>query len=225
MLIWRHAPPSTNPHQERVQSRRVINGAGVIPHRFSEVGDEQQPTVLLNIQVGGLLGDEILQRLSAASVRLNKSAQTLMNDLLFDAAHPEAVDVVTCRVGDLGLTLGARLPAIFEAARAQGLQLCPPTTGPYLRLAMRNQSSAPDSILSNGRVPTGSITVASPRLQADDDYPRGFYLRVLDGHMWLRGYRCSDQYIWDPQDVFAFRVVTTDQAELAHRTSGGSGPA
>lgn len=135
---------------------------------------------------------------------------------MFDEVHSETIEVVQCRVGELGLTQGAGLAHILEAAETHGLMPCPPTTGPYLRLAMSDQASAPDSIMSNGRAPTGSITVASERLQADDDYPRGFYLRVVEGQLWLRGYRCSDDYPWSVEDVFAFRLSSTDGREPSH---------
>ncbi len=43
------------------------------------------------------------------------------------------------------------------------------------------------------------------RSELRDDYPKGFYLRVVDGRAWLRGYRCDDEYDFDPADRFVFR--------------------
>jgi hypothetical protein len=147
--------------------------------------------------------------LAAAGVRLNASAETLLNDPLFasqEAAVVAPVEIVECTVRQMGLTYGATLPQILAAAREQGLMLCPPFAGPYLRLAMPDQPTAPDSVMSNGRPPTGAVHVASERLQRQYDYPRGFYLRVVEGTPWLRGFRCSDDAPWSPDDRFAFRL-------------------
>ena len=44
-------------------------------------------------------------------------------------------------------------------------------------------------------------------LRADHDYPKGFYLRVVDGVTWLRGYRCDDEYVWPAGSVLALRAA------------------
>jgi hypothetical protein len=81
----------------------------------------------------------------------------------------------------------------------------PPATGPYLRLAYHDQPSAPDSILSNGSAPSESLTVASRPVSYNDDFSKGFYLRVIDGVSRLRGYRTSDEHLWSPHDRLIFR--------------------
>lgn len=86
------------------------------------------------------------------------------------------------------------------------LELCPPATGPYLRLAVTSQSQAPDSVLSAGRAPSGALHVLSAPLSEDHEYPKGFYLRVVDGVSWLRGYRCDDEYRLPPEAAMVLRV-------------------
>ena len=61
--------------------------------------------------------------------------------------------------------------------------------------------------MSAGRAPEGSLTVASEILSDDDEYPKGFYLRVVDDAAWLRGYRCDDEHIWSSDDRFLFRMA------------------
>ncbi|WP_192498537.1 hypothetical protein [Ornithinimicrobium pratense] len=39
----------------------------------------------------------------------------------------------------------------------------------------------------------------SEPLGDDAAYLKGFYLRVVDGEAWLRGYRCDDTYEWGPE--------------------------
>ncbi|MEV7766846.1 hypothetical protein [Microbacterium sp. NPDC086615] len=160
------------------------------------------------IDVGGLSRDALIERLDAHGIHRNPFAKTLLADAVFDDAAHETVTVVERSVADLGFLDGATLLRVFDAAARHGLGLCPPVTAPYLRLATLDQASAPDSILSTGRAPTGSVNVASPVLRADHEYPKGFYLRVIDGVPWLRGYRCDDEHVLSPDDRFAFRAPT-----------------
>jgi hypothetical protein len=164
------------------------------------------------VRVGGLTLPDLQSALAAAGVRLNASAEQLLDDPMFASTEAETVAtfaLIELTVGELGLTSGATLPRILASAREQGLMLCPPFTGPYLRLAMRDQPTAPDSVMSNGRPPTGAVHVVSERLRAEYDYPRGFYLRVVEGTPWLRGFRCSDDAPWSSDDRFAFSVAST----------------
>jgi len=46
--------------------------------------------------------------------------------------------------------------------------------------------------------------VASAPLAQDDETPKGFYLRRIEGVLWLRGYRSWPGHIWSPQDMFVF---------------------
>ena len=139
-------------------------------------------------------------------ILLNGYAEMLLDHAVFDRRDDEEIDIVECSVGDLGLDGSAPLVDVFTAADEQGLTLCPPDTGPYLRLAMTSQANAPDSILSAGRSPAGSIKVASAPLSDDVEFPKGFYLRVVEGQQWLRGYRCDDEYLFSPVDRFAFQL-------------------
>ncbi|GAB3251424.1 hypothetical protein GCM10027562_11480 [Arthrobacter pigmenti] len=67
-----------------------------------------------------------------------------------------------------------------------------------------DQANSPDSDLSIGRAPSGAIHIASEPLSEDVEYPKGFYIRVVDGQAWLRGYRCDDKYVWAPGQRLAF---------------------
>jgi len=48
------------------------------------------------------------------------------------------------------------------------------------------------------------LTIGSASLELDAEYPKGFYLRVIDGRPWLRGYRCDDEYVWGAGDRLVF---------------------
>ena len=158
----------------------------------------------LVIQVGGQPRSELVQSLSDAGVQLNAHAETLLAHPAFDAPVGRTLRIVERTVEQLGLENGAVQSQIFTAVRSQGLELCPLVTGPYLRLALMNQENAPDSVLSAGRAPTGAIHVMSEPVSEDVEYPKGFYLRVVDGQSWLRGYRCDDTYVLAPEQRLAF---------------------
>lgn len=159
----------------------------------------------LQLLVGGLSREQLRERLAASAVQLNAYAETLLARPCFDERAPEAITVAQCRVEDLGLPEGGTLSEVIAASLRQEFELCPQDTGPYLRLAMASQSPAPDSVLSAGRLPTGALHVLSVPLGADHDDPKGFYLRVVDGVSWLRGFRCDDDYVWAPESVIALR--------------------
>ena len=159
-----------------------------------------------SLRVGGLSREELQSALDSADVLRNAHAEVLFESVAFDDRAGQDVVIVERTVADLGLSGGAVLSEIFSAALKQGLLLCPPDIGPYLRLALQTQTAALDSLMSSGRAPRGAVTVASLPLSDDDEYPKGFYLRVVDGRLWLRGYRCDDQHVWSPEDRFAFRL-------------------
>ncbi len=158
------------------------------------------------IQAGGHPRAELLRLLRGAGVWLNVHAETLLAHPVFDAPEARRLRIVEQTVGELGFEHGAVQSTVFTAARNQGLALCPLVTGPYLRLAMTEQASAPDSVLSAGRAPSGAIHVASDPQSQDVEYPKGFYLRVVDGQKWLRGYRCDDAYVFPPEQRLAFAL-------------------
>lgn len=52
--------------------------------------------------------------------------------------------------------------------------------------------------------PQGAVNVATPVLSDDDEFPKGFYLRVVDDVPWLRGYRYDDLYMHPLESQFLF---------------------
>lgn len=158
----------------------------------------------LVVRVGGQSRNEVVQSLHNAGVQLNLHAETLLNHPAFDNPVGQSLRIVERTVEQLGFEHGAVQSQVFAAAKNQGLGLCPLVVGPYLRLAMMDQVNAPDSVLSAGRGPTGAIHIASEPVSKDVEYPKGFYLRVVDGQAWLRGYGCDDTYVWNPGQRLAF---------------------
>ena len=159
----------------------------------------------LTCEIGGATREELLARLDAEEVQLNEHARTLLATGCFDPRPAERAELVVRTVGGLGLDAGGTFPQLHAAARRNGLVPCPPDAGPYLRLAILDQEQAPDSVLSAGRVPAGALNVISEPLSTDPEFPKGFYLRHVDGVRWLRGFRCDDEYVWPPGSQVVLR--------------------
>jgi hypothetical protein len=57
---------------------------------------------------------------------------------------------------------------------------------------------------SQHRAPPGSLTVASREFDVDENVPKGFYLRRVEGVLWLRGYCSGPDHMWSGTDRFVF---------------------
>ncbi|QVI38782.1 hypothetical protein KGS74_06185 [Lacticaseibacillus casei] len=93
---------------------------------------------------------------------------------------------------------------MFQKAESIGWQLCPLELAVYLRLQWQGQEKSTNNFLHKHEAPQGAVTVASPVIDPDPNHPKGFYLRNIDGQLWLRGYICDDKYVFYPEDRFAF---------------------
>lgn len=148
----------------------------------------------------------LIASLRDAHVQLNEHANELLQ-LLRQAPEPHRGHLLVREysVGELRLQQPATLPAIYEQAANIGLQPCPLLVGPVLRLAYQDQPDTPETSPQH-RAPEGSLTVASPMRTRGTDQPQGFYLRKIAGQLWLRGYVCSADFVWQDDDRLAFVV-------------------
>jgi hypothetical protein len=165
---------------------------------------------LRKINIGGVSKPELLGRLTACGVQMNPLAEQLFLDSSFDtSAVQTAMTVVLCPIAALGLEQGGTFGEVMGRAYLQGWSHCPLELGPHLRLQFVDQV---EGFLgqphSQNCAPPGSVTVASLPISEDDDVPKGFYLRVIQGVPWLRGYRSWPGHVWAPSDRFAFTVNT-----------------
>lgn len=159
--------------------------------------------------IGGVSKGDLLLRLHAAGVRLNAYAEALFADDRFVTSPARSlVETVQVTVAELGLPGGATFERLVAQAARRGLRPCPLELGPHLRLSLPDQAEGfVGRQESRNRAPPGSITVASAALSQDDETPKGFYLRRIEGVPWLRGYRSWDGHVWSGQDNFVFVVA------------------
>ena len=165
------------------------------------------PTITRTVQVGGLTKSELIQELRSNAILMNESAERLFaSDYFTTSETGYPVTTVELTVHDLGFPRGATIAEIYARAEALGLGLCPVELGPHLRLLYLDQPEGYwGKPLRQHQAPSGSITIASEQLTEDDDFPKGFYLRRIEGVLWLRGYRSGPEHIWEPDDHFIFR--------------------
>lgn len=149
---------------------------------------------------------EILHALQANGIRINEYAKMLLAHSRFTTAGlPDQIKLALCPVAELGLGDGAVFEEIVASANARGLGLCPVSAGVFLRLSCMDQPQSKNSILSGTHCsPDGAMIVMSEFLEQDDAFPKGLYLRNVNGELWLRGYVCDAAYGWAASDVFVF---------------------
>ncbi|MEK5080760.1 helicase [Solibacillus sp. FSL W7-1436] len=170
------------------------------------------PVITKTVAVGGLSKADLIQKLHQSSILLNLYGEKLLNDDRFTTSETRySVEVVELSVRDLGFPNGATLPEIYNQANNLGLQLCPPELGPYLRLEYVEQDEGDAENLSQkNEAPSGSLTIASELISDEDSFPKGFYIRKVDGILRLRGYVADNLHVWNPDNRFIFKLVKED---------------
>lgn len=145
--------------------------------------------------------------LKANNIRINDFAELFMAHPHFSTEGlPTHFRLVICTLAELGFPDGAVLEDIIARADAFGLGLCHISTGFFFRLAYTHQPESREHVLSGThRSPDGAVIVSSETPEPDDAFPKGLYLRNVDGQLWLRGYVCDQSYRWSADDVFAFQ--------------------
>jgi hypothetical protein len=164
------------------------------------------PIIKRTVEVGGLTKSQLIQKLQQYSILMNESGERLFADKKFTTSDTKySLETVELTVGDLGFPDGATTAQIFKRASELGLELCPLELGPHLRLEYLDQPEGYSrNSLKRHQAPSGSITIASEILTEDYDFPKGFYLRRINGVLWIRGYRADHLHVWNPDDHFIF---------------------
>lgn len=164
------------------------------------------PFIIRTVEVGGLTKSQLIQKLQQCSILMNEYGERLFADDKFTTSDIKySLKTVELSVGDLGFPEGATMAQIFKKARDLDLELCPLELGPYLRLGYLDQpEDYSEKSLRQHQAPSGSITIASEIPTEDEDFPKGFYLRRINGVLWLRGYRADHLHVWNPDDHFIF---------------------
>ncbi|MDQ1085738.1 hypothetical protein [Siphonobacter sp. SORGH_AS_1065] len=161
--------------------------------------------VIKEITYGGLSREHLFDRLKGYPIFLNEFAEMLLFSPHFcPSPQQQSLSVAEITVGELGLQQGGTLEEIRNQARLLGLVACPLEAAFYSRFYFTDQEEVSKEVVNQN--PPGALVIYSKPLSADRSFPRGLYLRKIKGDLWLRGYRCSDDYVWSPLDTFLFQV-------------------
>jgi hypothetical protein len=177
---------------------------------------KHQASIPREVRCGGVEKPELLQRLRECGVQLNRAAELLFEDDRFrPLGHSQVVEIAVRSVLELGFRQGAMYGQLTARALESGLVECPLELGPHLRMQYRDQpEGAAGQPATQHRAPSGAITIASPALDEQEDTPKGFYLRRIDGVLWLRGYWSWPGHVWSPDDLLVF-VAARGRAPIA----------
>ena len=164
------------------------------------------PAITKTLENGWQTKWQLMQKLQANSISINEFGEKLIRDNKFTTSESKySLTIIELSVRNLGFPNGATMPQLFKQATDLGLELCPLELGPYIRLKYLDQPEGNIAAsFQQNQAPFGSITIASQRVTDDDDFPKGFYPRKIDGVLWLRGYLADDLHVWNPDDRFIF---------------------
>lgn len=138
---------------------------------------------------------------------INRYAEAFFAHPRFSIGPSREATVAIASLREIGLENGAALRDIFTHISKTDLKACDVSTGLFLRLAWTDQPLSRNSALTGTHgSPDRAVTVLSEIMERDDAFPKGLYLRNVDGNLWLRGYICDDAYRFPGDALFAFET-------------------
>ena len=147
----------------------------------------------MKVEIGIHTSAELLQELKEQRIQFNPFALQLFEDQVIQTKqHAQTLSLSIVTPSELGASFGATLAELVAHAALKGLEPCPLAVAPNLLL--QGISLTKDEY----------VTLASLPLAKEETYPRGLYLRKRDDGLWLRGYRCDDDFIFPPSMKFVF---------------------
>ncbi|MBO6041320.1 MAG: hypothetical protein J6P58_08915 [Oscillospiraceae bacterium] len=157
-----------------------------------------------------MTAEQSLLTLKRRGILTNRYAEKYISHPCFSAGGPEEMTAAIISLEELGLERGASFDELLRHIKETQFGPCPPDTGFFLRLAWTNQPQSQNSILTGTHSsPNQAVTVLSELLEQDDAFPKGLYLRKVDGKLWLRGFVCDSAYRFPGDALFALEMRRT----------------
>lgn len=158
----------------------------------------------IELTIGGISKECLLQILKANNIQINILGERLLTNHLFQVTNEKQnIELTEISPTELGFKKEPNLRNLIDQAKKLGLQLCPVDVAPFLRLEYFQEDS--HGMDKKYKTPDGAVTVVSEMIDEDNhDFPKGFYLRKIDGQEWLRGYICDDTHTFGLDETFIF---------------------
>ena len=149
--------------------------------------------------------EQIPNMLKEHGILINHYAEEFFAHPQFSIGPSRETNVTIASLQEVGLENGATISEILMHISKTGLKACAVSVGLFLRLAWTDQPQSQNSILNGTHSsPDKAVTVLSEIIEHNDAFPKGLYLRNVDGNLWLRGYICDDAYCFPSDAMFAF---------------------
>ena len=159
------------------------------------------------LKIEPIPSEQISDVLKEHGILINHYAEEFFAHPRFSTGCSRETTVTIASLQEIGLENGATLRDIFTHISKTGLKACAVSTGLFLRLAWTDQPQSQNSTLTGTHSsPDQAVTVLSEIIEQDDAFPKGLYLRNIDGNLWLRGYICDDAYRFPGDALFAFEM-------------------
>lgn len=163
----------------------------------------------INISIGGVTKESLFQRLNEHDIMINPLGEKLLRSELFQVSTERQHILLTeISLNELGFKDGANLLEIIKAAHKIGLTVCPVDVALFLRLDYKQKNTY--GMEKKFKTPEGAVTVISEILNEEATFPKGFYLRKIEGQLWLRGYLCDYEHIFEADETFIFKGQVKD---------------
>lgn len=149
--------------------------------------------------------NQISRKLEEHNIFINRYAEVFFAHPTFSTENAREMIIAIGSLREIGLENGGTLNEIFQKIKECGFKPCPTNAGLFLRFTWKDQPQSQNSILSGTYCsPDQAVVVLSEQMETDDAFPKGLYLRNVDGRLWLRGYVCDSEYRFSGDDLFAF---------------------
>lgn len=160
-----------------------------IEHVFTRFPEEKIQRY--EITIGGKSKEELEKERQAKNIKISPYAQDIFNKMEM-SRQKEETKLIRLTVKDLGFSNGATTDQIYQKAEELGLELCPPETGPLLRLQ--------EPIINEYSI------IGMKQIADRDGAPIVFNLDRYGGDFWLNYNWAKPDRKWYSYSHFVFRL-------------------
>lgn len=145
--------------------------------------------------IGGKTVKQLEASLTGQGIQISRQAKHMLRSENFQPPKiPKNITTIRLKVGDLGFIDNPTASELYERARTFGLELCPPETGPHMRLADSDQ-------------PSGEHYYIAMKQMIDwNDDPCVFTLERREDGLWLDGRWVYPDHRYNLDLEFVFRL-------------------